>query len=91
MHYSETNLTITANNQPVIYIDEGSTNAPTIIITHGFPLNEAMWNKQVGELKENYRVIACDIPKHGNSDAGDSDFSIELFVKDLLSHGCPEN
>jgi len=85
MHYSENKLRISANNQTVSYIDEGSTNAPVIIFIHGFPLNKAMWNKQVGELKESYRVIAYDIRGHGNSDAGDDDFSIELFVTDLLS------
>ena len=47
MHYSENSLTITTNNQTVSYIDEGSINAPTIIFIHGFPLNKAMWNKQV--------------------------------------------
>ena len=85
MHYSEKSLTIITNNQTVSYIEEGSVNAPTIIFIHGFPLNKAMWNKQVGELKENYRVIAYDIRGHGNSNASDDDFSIELFVVDLLS------
>jgi len=85
MHYSEKSLTITANNQTVSYIDEGSVNASTIIFIHGFPLNKTMWNRQIGELKENFRVIAYDIRGHGNSDAGDDDFSIELFVNDLLS------
>jgi 3-oxoadipate enol-lactonase len=85
MHYSENSRTITTNNQTVSYIDEGSINTPAIILIHGFPLNKAMWNKQIGKLKENYRVIAYDIRGHGNSDAGDDDFSIELFVNDLLS------
>ena len=85
MHYSEKNLTITTNNQTVCYIDEGIINASTIIFIHGFPLNKAMWNKQIDALKENYRVIAYDIRGHGNSSVGDDDFSIELFVSDLLS------
>jgi len=85
MHYTEYSLAITANNQTISYIDEGSVNASTIIFIHGFPLNKEMWNKQVGELKEKYHVIAYDIRGHGNSDAGDDDFSIGLFVKDLLS------
>jgi 3-oxoadipate enol-lactonase len=85
MHYSENSLTINANNQTVSYIDEGPINSPTIIFIHGFPLNKTMWNKQIGELKENYRVIAYDIRGYGNSSADDCDFSIELFVNDLLS------
>jgi 3-oxoadipate enol-lactonase len=85
MPYLENSLTITINNLAVSYIDEGSINASTIILIHGFPLNKTMWNKQVGKLKSNYRVIAYDIRGHGNSDAGDDDFSIALFVNDLLS------
>ena len=85
MQYTEKKLTIITNNQTVSYLDEGSIKTPTIIFIHGFPLNKSMWNKQVEELKENYRVIAYDIRGHGNSDAGDDDFSIEIFVNDLLS------
>jgi 3-oxoadipate enol-lactonase len=79
------NNKIIANNITVSYTDEGPDNAPVIIFIHGFPLNKAMWHKQVGELKENYRVITYDIRGHGDSDAGSTDFSIELFVRDLLS------
>jgi len=85
MHYSENSLKVTTSNQAVSYIDEGSINDPAIIFIHGFPLNMSMWDKQIEELKKNYRVIAYDIRGHGNSDAGDDDFSIELFVNDLLS------
>ena len=56
-----------------------------MIFIHGFPLNKEMWNGQVEELMENYRVIAYDIRGHGNSDAGDGNFSVEIFVNDLLS------
>jgi len=85
MHYSEKKLSITANIQTVSYVDEGLVNAPTIIFIHGFPLNKSMWNKQVEELDDNFHVIAYDIRGHGKSDVGDDDFSIELFVTDLLS------
>ncbi len=85
MQYSEKNLAITTSDQTVSYIDEGPSHGPTIIFIHGFPQNKSMWFKQIEELKDNYRVIAYDIRGHGNSDAGDNDFSIELFVKDLLN------
>lgn len=85
MHHSEYSLIKITDNITVSYIDEGSVNDSTIIFIHGFPLNKAMWNKQIEEFKENYRVIAYDIRGHGITDAGDEEFSIELFVKDLLS------
>jgi pimeloyl-ACP methyl ester carboxylesterase len=85
MNYTENSLTITVKNLTVSYIDEGPTDSPTIIFIHGFPLNKLMWEKQIDMLKEDYRVIAFDIRGHGNTGAGSDNFSIELFVNDLLS------
>lgn len=84
MRYIGTNLEMTINNHTVSYTDEGPDNAPVIILIHGFPFNKSMWNKQVEMLIENYRVIAYDVRGHGNSPGGSDDFSIELFVDDLL-------
>jgi len=78
------NISITINNLTVSYSDHGPDDAPVIIFIHGFPLNKAMWDKQVEALKEDYRVIAYDIRGHGNSDPGIDEFFIELFVHDLL-------
>jgi 3-oxoadipate enol-lactonase len=77
-------LKMTVNDLTVSYNDDGQEGAPVIIFIHGFPFNKSMWNKQVEALKNNYRVIAYDIRGHGDSDAGTGDFSIDLFVKDLL-------
>lgn len=85
MSQTENSHTVTINKLAVSYIDEGLKNAPAIIFIHGFPLNKTMWSKQVTTLKENYRVVAYDIRGHGNSETGDDDFSIEVFVSDLLS------
>ncbi len=84
MLYPENSLTISVNNLTVSYIDEGQTSSPKIIFIHGFPFNKSMWRKQIEILKENYRVIAYDIRGHGSTDAGSDNFSIELFVNDLL-------
>ncbi len=78
------NLTIKVNDIIVSYNDTGSKEAPVIIFIHGFPLNKSMWNNQLESLKDNYRAIAYDIRGHGESDLGAIDFSIDLFVNDLL-------
>ncbi|HHT03717.1 MAG TPA: alpha/beta fold hydrolase [Bacteroidales bacterium] len=85
MKYSENKIIINSDNQTISYIDQGQANAETIILIHGFPLNKTMWNNQIEELKENYRVIAYDIRGFGSSDIGSKDYSIELFVSDLIS------
>jgi pimeloyl-ACP methyl ester carboxylesterase len=43
-----------------------------------------MWAKQIEVLKENYRVIAYDVRGHGKTEIGNDNFSIDLFVNDLL-------
>ena len=78
------NIKLTIDNLIVSYDDEGAENAPTIIFIHGFPLNKSMWDMQREALRDTYRVIAYDIRGHGNSEAGDVEFSIDLFVNDLL-------
>lgn len=78
------NIKITVNNIAVSYTDEGLENAPVVIFIHGFPFNKEMWNKQLEALSESFRVIAYDVRGHGNSYSGTDDFSIELFVNDLL-------
>ncbi|OGS70608.1 MAG: hypothetical protein A3F91_08985 [Flavobacteria bacterium RIFCSPLOWO2_12_FULL_35_11] len=85
MRHKGNNIKLTVNNCNVSYNDEGPDGAPIIIFIHGFPLNKSMWDKQVKALKDNYRVIAYDIRGHGNSEVGAIDFSIDLFVNDLLS------
>jgi 3-oxoadipate enol-lactonase len=85
MRYIGTHIELTVNKLKVSYTDEGPDNAPVIILIHGFPLNKLMWNKQVEVLIESCRVIAYDVRGHGSSDAGTDDFSIELFVNDLIA------
>src|SRR5665647_3252111 len=85
MNITETNVTTIINNLSVSYSDVGPVEAPVVILIHGFPLNKSMWDLQLEALKDDYRVIAYDIRGHGDSDAGDEDFSIDIFANDLIS------
>jgi len=84
MRYFGNNIKLLVNNLVVSYTDNGPDEAPVIIFIHGFPLNKTMWDNQVDALKEDYRVISYNIRGHGDSEAGNEEFSIELFVSDLL-------
>jgi 3-oxoadipate enol-lactonase len=81
----ETDRILTINNHAVGYLDEGDKNAPAILFIHGFPFNKHMWAGQVEALKSEFRVIAYDVRGHGTSDIGNVDFSIDLFVADLIN------
>lgn len=64
--------------------DNKSTNTVTLI--HGFPFNHEMWKSQIALLQENgFRVISYDLRGHGKSDVGDGQYTIELFVDDLIA------
>ncbi len=84
MQYLEKNLSMAVNDITVSYTDNGNAGYPFLIFIHGFPFNKSMWNIQLEALKDNYHVISYDVRGHGNSDAGNVDFSIELFVNDLI-------
>jgi len=84
MRYIGHNNRLIVNELTVSFTDQGPDNAPTIIFIHGFPLNKTMWDNQVELLKNDFRVITYDIRGHGESDAGNEAFSIDLFVSDLI-------
>lgn len=84
MRKSGTNLKENINNLKVSYNDEGPDDAPVVVFIHGFPFNKSMWTPQVEALKATFRVITYDVRGHGNTDARTTEFSIDLFVKDLL-------
>ncbi|HUK51401.1 MAG TPA: alpha/beta fold hydrolase [Terriglobales bacterium] len=68
----------------IYYIEMGERLAPAIVLIHGFPFTHAMWNPQIEFLKSHFRIIAYDIRGHGKSDVGDGQYSLELFVDDLI-------
>ena len=78
-------MKLVVNDITVSYSDAGKKRAKAIILIHGFPLNKSMWNKQTKVLEDKYRVITYDIRGHGLTDAGNAEFTIELFARDLLS------
>jgi len=84
MRYIGHNSRLIVNELTVSFTDQGPDNAPIIIFIHGFPLNKTMWDNQVELLKADFRVITYDIRGHGESDAGNDAFSIDLFTTDLI-------
>src|SRR5450759_3408557 len=84
MQYLEKNLSKAVNGIIVSYTDNENAGYPFLIFIHGFPFNKSMWNIQLEALRDNYHVISYDVRGHGISEEGNVDFSIELFVNDLI-------
>ena len=51
---------------------------------HGFPFDHNMWNNQTEELSSEYFCVSYDIRGLGKSPGGDGQFTMEMFVDDLM-------
>ncbi len=75
----------TKDGTQIYYTDTGDKNSKnTITLIHGFPFNNEMWKPQIELLEKDHRVIAYDLRGHGKSEVGDGQYTLELFVDDLI-------
>ncbi len=65
------------------YEDRGA-GMPMLLI-HGYPLNNRMWQPQLENLSDCARLIAPDLRGHG-----DSEFTSGVYTMDLLAQDCFE-
>lgn len=56
-----------------LYVEESGKGAPLLLL-HGGLLDHRMWENQVSELNNSFRVLNCDMRKHGLTQDGDSTF-----------------
>jgi pimeloyl-ACP methyl ester carboxylesterase len=78
-------VTVSARAATVDGIDIHSVAAgsgPTIVFVHGWTCDTSSWREQMPAFDDNYRVIALDLPGHGQSGSpADGQFSMELFAR----------
>jgi 3-oxoadipate enol-lactonase len=72
------------NGVELYYEEIGNPAAVPIVLIHGFPFSHEMWRPQVELLQDRFRVITYDVRGHGRSEVGDGQYTIELFVDDLI-------
>lgn len=51
----------------VFYREAGASDAPVVLLLHGFPTSGHMFRELIPALADNYRVIAPDLPGFGNT------------------------
>ncbi|MFD2514104.1 alpha/beta fold hydrolase [Pontibacter locisalis] len=72
-----------SNGQSVAYVDEGK-GKETIVFIHGLGSYLPAWEKNISELKSNYRTIALDLPGYGKSSKENVQVSMEGYAKTVL-------
>ena len=61
--------TVEIQGLKIFYREAGRTNAPTVLLLHGFPSSSRMWEPLLPLLADKYHLIAPDYPGFGNSSA----------------------
>jgi pimeloyl-ACP methyl ester carboxylesterase len=69
----------TYKNEKIAFFDKGKGRA--VILLHGFLGSHFIWNTTIQNLAKSYRVIAIDLPGHGNSNCIGYAHSMETMAK----------
>ena len=72
--------TIRVDGLDIFYREAGPTNAPTILLLHGFPTSSHMFRNLIPALSDRYHVIAPDYPGFGQSSmpsVGEFDYTFD--------------
>ena len=75
----------TLNGVRHYYYSVGPDTGCPILFLHGFPFNSDMWTPQIRRFSDHTRCIAYDIRGHGRTDIGDTHYTLEFFVDDLVA------
>ncbi len=70
-HHEVFHRTVDVDGLNVFYRESGPSDAPVLLLLHGFPSSSHMYRDLIPELSADYRVIAPDYPGFGFSDAPD--------------------
>ena len=65
--------TVTVDGFEMFYREAGPSDAPVVLLLHGFPSSSRMWQPLIDRLADRYRMVAPDYPGFGHSDAPPAD------------------
>jgi pimeloyl-ACP methyl ester carboxylesterase len=65
----------------VFYREAGPTNAPTLLLLHGFPTSSHMFRDLIPLLADRFHIIAPDLPGFGQTDLPSRDTFSYTFAK----------
>ena len=68
----------------LVYKLSGRHDADTIFFCHSLGANKSLWDRQIEQLSDSYRVVCCDLRGHGESDIFSTPYSIERLATDIL-------
>lgn len=71
-----------ADGVPIAYTLAGA-GSPTLLFVHGWLSDRAAWQGTMRALAPSHRVVAIDLPGHGESGSGRADWTVPAFGADV--------
>jgi 3-oxoadipate enol-lactonase / 4-carboxymuconolactone decarboxylase len=75
---------LTVNNLRTFYRLEGKPGPLTLVLSHSIGADHGMWEPQISDLIQHFRVLRYDTRGHGASDAPPGGYSVEALGNDVL-------
>jgi 3-oxoadipate enol-lactonase len=64
---------------------DGPDSAPWLVLSNSLLTNYSMWDEQVADLKQSYRILRYDQRGHGGTEATEGSYSFDLLVADIMA------
>jgi 3-oxoadipate enol-lactonase len=78
-------MRISANGISINYQIDGPEGAPWLVFSNSLITDLTMWDEQVAELKQSFRVLRYDQRGHGGTQPTEGKYSFDLLVADVVA------
>ena len=78
-------MKILANDIQINYELTGQEGVPVVMLSHSLASSMVMWNPQLESLESHFLVLRYDMRGHGDSDAPDGAYTLELLAEDAVA------
>lgn len=75
---------LSGDGVPIRYAVRG-TGEPALVFVHGWSCDRTYWDAQVRHFAARHKVVAIDLPGHGESGTGRQEWTVEAFGEDVAS------
>lgn len=76
---------VTAAKTRLFYRWDGPEGLPTLLLSNSLGSTHAMWDPQIAELSQHFRVLRYDTRGHGSSDVTPGPYELSLLARDALA------
>ncbi|MEM7486659.1 MAG: alpha/beta hydrolase [Bacteroidota bacterium] len=73
---------VNVNGESIAYLDNGKGDVSLLLI-HGAFINKEYWSQQLSHFSKTYRVLALDLPGHGDSSYNRTDWTVQNYGRDI--------